>query len=367
MNWYSEDDKLLRRYLLNDVTAEERRLVEGRLLNDGDVQTAEEEPDFVDRLLLAEDELIDDHALGALSERERVLFDSNFAINSERRQKLIIAEGVVAQAAADMELRSLNRDREQVDSQAERSEGDTSIDVKIEWLHRLFFPSWKIVVYATITLALGLGIWRLFKSEPDLVRARKEIRQVYSFKRPLEIRISGYEYAMFPKTLGEEQGGFDYVALDRAERFLLDELAKQPTVETQHELGRLYLARKKFDQAEAILQLALQAEPNNASLHADLGAVFFEKWERQRSARSTSGQSGEQNTESDGLKQRSINHLTKALSLDGSLREARFNLALLYQTSNQIPQALEEWEKYLKDDPASPWAEEAERNLRMLK
>jgi hypothetical protein len=144
MNWYSEDDKLLRRYLLNDVTAEERRLVEGRLLNDGDVQTAEEEPDFVDRLLLAEDELIDDHALGALSERERVLFDSNFAINSERRQKLIIAEGVVAQAAADMELRSLNRDREQVDSQAERSEGDTSIDVKIEWLHRLFFQAGRL-------------------------------------------------------------------------------------------------------------------------------------------------------------------------------------------------------------------------------
>ncbi|MEK7830431.1 MAG: tetratricopeptide repeat protein, partial [Acidobacteriota bacterium] len=172
-----------------------------------------------------------------------------------------------------------------------------------------------------------------------------------------------YAYARFPKSLGEEQDGFDYVALDRAERFLLDELAKQPTVETQHELGRLYLARKKFDQAETIFQAALQVEPNNASLHADLGAVFFEKWDRQRAT----GQIGGQSAESDGLKQLSIDHLTKALAQDDSLREARFNLALLYQASNQIQLAREEWDKYLRDDPASPWTEEAKRNLRMLK
>ncbi len=80
MNWYSEDDKLLRRYLLDDVTAEEQRLIEGKLLDVGDLNApvSEDQPDFVDRLLIVEDELIDDYVRGELLGNEIALFEKNF-------------------------------------------------------------------------------------------------------------------------------------------------------------------------------------------------------------------------------------------------------------------------------------------------
>ena len=64
---------------------------------------------------------------------------------------------------------------------------------------------------------------------------------------------------------------------------------------------------------------------------------------------------------------RSIEHLMKALALDNSLREARFNLALLYQAANQPNLARAEWEKYIALEPDLRGKEEAQRNLKMLK
>ena len=47
------------------------------------------------------------------------------------------------------------------------------------------------------------------------------------------------------------------------------------------------MARHKFDKAKSILEQALQTMPNDARLHSDLGAVFFELWDRQRSSGQT--------------------------------------------------------------------------------
>ncbi len=368
MNSHLEEDNLFRRYLLNDVTPDEGRRVEDVLLG-GEEISSEEDLDSIDRLLLAEDELIDDYACDVLSPRERELLEKNF-LNGERRQKLSIAQGLVSYAVAENRA-ELNEQADSAASNVEnlspsgkqlsQAEGinDVYRATSTEWWRAIFTPGWKVALYAAVILGVGLGIWQMRSAESDIATAMNALNQVYRSQRPLEARITGLDYAPFPKTMGAEQKVSDYVALDRAERILIDAVAQHPTAEAQHALGRLYLARKKFDQAEKIFNAALQSDPNRARLHSDLGAVLFEKWDRVHSAGQTA--------ESEELKRQSLEHLEKALALDGSLREARFNLALLYQTSNQTQLARTEWEKYLASEPDLRAKREAERNLELLK
>src|SRR5262249_46666624 len=144
-----------------------------------------------------------------------------------------------------------------------------------------------------------------------------------------------------------------------AERILLDNMTERPGASAQHALGRLYLAKTEFDKAQMFFNAALQVDPNNAQLHSDLGTTLFEKWDLERSAGGAK--------ESEETMRKSLEHLTEALRLDGSLPEARFNLALLYQSTNQTRLAREEWRKYLALDPNSPWSKEAQDNLERLK
>ena len=78
-----------------------------------------------------------------------------------------------------------------------------------QWWKTLFAPVWKIAVYAVLVLGIGFGIWRMNSSESDVVVATKVMSQAYHVQRPLETRITGFDYAPFPKTLGNSQDGFD--------------------------------------------------------------------------------------------------------------------------------------------------------------
>ena len=79
-----EDEQTIRRYLLDDLSPEERRRLEERLLDDGD--------DLVDQLPLAEAELTDDYATGELSEDDRVRFREAFLFSPERHEQLRFTE-----------------------------------------------------------------------------------------------------------------------------------------------------------------------------------------------------------------------------------------------------------------------------------
>jgi Tfp pilus assembly protein PilF len=170
----------------------------------------------------------------------------------------------------------------------------------------------------------------------------------------LESRITGFSHAPFVKQLGGDQYKPDYAALDRAERILLDAMTRRLSASAQHALGRLYLAKMEFDRAQKLFNAALQAEPDNAQLHSDLGATLFEKWARERSA---------VGAESEETKRQSLEHLARALMLNSKLPEAHFNLALLYQSENQTQMARQEWRNYLELDHDSTWAKEARGNL----
>jgi|SRR5215212_2679462 len=85
MKQRSDEELLLRRYLLGDLDESMIDEVEVRLLRDGK---------YADRLSAVEDNLIDDYVFEALSERERESFNTNFLVNDERRNKILLARAM---------------------------------------------------------------------------------------------------------------------------------------------------------------------------------------------------------------------------------------------------------------------------------
>lgn len=332
MDWKPEEEDLIRRYLLCDaISDKERRVVETRLLEENYSLLAH----------IVEDELIDEYASGALTEAETKLFTKNFILTPDRQQNLIIA------------LEILKCARE-VPLQPEPAPPQPFPD----WIRWFFKPAWKIAVFALLIVGLGLTLFPgLLSRQDDVNKGLGALNKVYATQRPLESRITGLGYAPFVKQLGGVPNKPDYAMLDRAERILRDAYAKRPDASSQHALGRLYLAKMEFDKAQKYFNFALQTEPNNASLHSDLGAALFEKWSREQS---TIGH------ESEETKRQSLEQLSQALRLDSKLPEAHFNLALLYQSENQTQMARQEWRNYLDIDHDSTWAKEARENLSNL-
>jgi CHAT domain-containing protein len=332
-----DEQSLLRDYLLGRTADEDvRQQLEERLMTDGE---------YFEALLVTEDELIDEYAQETLAPADRAQFEQHFLITPERHRKLRFAQAL---------HRHVNRPQEN----------------ELRWLMRwfvrplrgaTFFSSPVAVALALVLVtALGLFMWRAFAPRSEVAEGLAALSAAYRTARPTEARISGLAYAHFPQTRGNEQEKVDLTARDRADRILLDAVTHDAAAPAPHHaLGRLYLAEKKYDQALAQLQQAVAADPNNAQLHSDLGAVLLEMGKAARAQREPVSASPEQFAQS-------LEHLNKALALNPSLLEARFNRALCYQYLMLPPQAAADWRKYLEQDSDSGWAVEARQNLEAL-
>lgn len=330
------DQEIIRSYLLGQMSEEsQRRRVEERLLTDDK---------FFKELEMIEDEIIDQYVSGQLSPDEIRLFEDRFLATPERRQKLRFAQALrryVVTRNAEAPKRGFQR--------------------LAQWLLpvRLFFSSpLRLGASLLILLALGAGAWRIFFYQSDLSKGLMALKTAYREQRPNQSRISGFGYAPVADVRGNESKRVDYASRDRAERILLDAVQEHPGPASHHALGQLYLAEQKFEQAADQFEQALKADPDNAQIHSDLGAVLLEQGRIERS------KGGSDN--SIPILSKSLEHLDRALQLNPSLLEALFNRALYYQTMMLRHQAREDWQKYLEKDPSSPWADEARQNLKLL-
>lgn len=86
----TRNEEQVRRYLLGDVSEDERIRIEERLMVDGD---------FFDQVGLQEDELVDDYVDGRLSREDRSRFESLFLCAPERQHKLRFARALRARLA----------------------------------------------------------------------------------------------------------------------------------------------------------------------------------------------------------------------------------------------------------------------------
>jgi hypothetical protein len=123
---------VMRRYLLGLDDPLSREELDRRLFSDDQV--------FWERLAIAEDDLIDDAAAGALAEEEADAFTSTFLCTAERRSKLEFAKAIREHA----------RDR--------RASRPTSWD----WLRApAALPRWAVAVAALLVVVVGGVMWQL--------------------------------------------------------------------------------------------------------------------------------------------------------------------------------------------------------------
>lgn len=94
MERVAEREEAVKKYLLGELGESEQEEIELRLLT---------EPQYLDELLLVEEDLADDFVFGALPQHERQKVVRHFLLTPERRQKLLYTEALkqyVAQQAA---------------------------------------------------------------------------------------------------------------------------------------------------------------------------------------------------------------------------------------------------------------------------
>jgi len=357
MNLLPEQEDRIRRFLLGVATPDEVEQVETDLLR-GD--------ENLERLLLIEDEMITDYALGALQRRERELLEENFFSTPERREKLMIAHEMVKQASAYGEA-VMMEDREELPTD-NKSRGEPQM---WKWLIASLKPGqsgwngWRIAVYATLVIGLGLGIWQSLRGESEIEKGLVALNQAYSEQRPLKARISGFGYA--PPAPSAQRGKsemqiVDRVALDRAKIFLFTRSADNSDPEINYALGKYYLTQNEFDTAIDQLRKALNSGAESARLRNDLGAALLGKIERNSATETGAGVRENEKDFNDCL-----THLNRALELDPTMREALFNRILLYRIGRLRREARADCEAYLRLDSDSRWAGEVKLALEEIK
>jgi CHAT domain-containing protein/Tfp pilus assembly protein PilF len=216
-------------------------------------------------------------------------------------------------------------------------------------LSRYLGPAAAVIV----SLALGIGVWLKFFHQSEVERGLAALARAYRAQRPIEARISGLDFGSLAQSRGESK--VDEIALNQAERILLDEIVANPSASASHALGRFYLAKGNFEAALNLLEQAANGDPENADLHNDLAAAHLER------AVSISGKVSLFDLA------RSLEESNRAIQQNGSQLDAWFNRALCLQKMKAPTPAIEAWQQYLEKDPHSLWSKEAEDRLELLR
>jgi CHAT domain-containing protein/TolA-binding protein len=322
-----KEEKEIRDYLLGALGDEGQERVEKRLLG---------EDDFFERVLVAEDELVDDYLEGSLPAGEREQFEKHFLIAPERRQKLRFAAALrrhVEANTAPAPRHSVARSRPSL------------------WQRLFSMPAMRLAAAAVVILA-GVGVWWLFFYESNISRSLMALNdEIKSGQRRVEARITGIEYAPYSSTRGVQEEKANRDLFKRAGRLIENEYDDEPSPEARHVMGRIHLARQEFLEAIEQLEAALEAAPNNAQIQNDLGAAYLEI------AKATGGNESARATD------KALGLFNSALKIDGSLLPALFNRALTHEQMKAYDQAAEDWQSYIEKDPKSEWAGDARRHL----
>ncbi len=332
-------------YFLGTLDAEEVDGVELQIL---------EEKEFAEMLELAENDLIEEYLDGGLSINDQKAFEQNYLISVSRRKKVEFLKAI--KTFAKHQSKIINAPKPSF----------------FETLKLKFSLRPPLLAFGTIALICAVGITSFFvwKNSTNKSEVLISLNKVYKNERPLDSRISDFDYA--PKVEGT-RGAKD----KENEEFILTksvasgEVLKNPTAESFHALGQVYLTEKDFDKAIEQFEKAIKLNPNISKLHNDLGVALLEKG---KLAKTKCVEKTKQKQECDDEKEpyllslaQANEEFAKAIELDKTLLEANFNQALCIQAHEVLPnQAKEAWENYLKLDSTSKWADEARKNLETI-
>src|SRR6185369_12356889 len=109
-------------------------------------------------------------------------------------------------------------------------------------LRAFFAVPGRAVAFAAIVLAVGFGAWYLFIRQSAVDEGLLALNSACHEQRPLESRISNFDYAPYVVTRGPGDERIDRNKLSRAELTLLNELETKPSPAVHYALGKVYLA-----------------------------------------------------------------------------------------------------------------------------
>lgn len=308
-----EDQKELKDYLLGRLGEAGEERVENRLLAD---------QNYSRELHIITDELIGQYAYDRIAAEDREVVEKFIFGSEDRYKKLRFALALKKRAAES------------------------------KWKSRLLYV--YLPIAASILLVVGLGVWWKFFNRSDVDEGLLALRTAYRDQRSVDARVTDFPYA--PLSRGEER--VDSLQRDLAMSILTRAAVEHPDALSQYALGQYYLTQQQFDKAVEQLQASVTSDGNNAKAHNDLGVALLEQG-RQAEANNDRGLALKRFVESH-------EHLKKAVELDNTLLEARFNLSLVLEKMVLPDAAAESWRKYLEQDPSSPWSNEARQKLRVL-
>ncbi len=130
-----------------------------------------------------------------------------------------------------------------------------------------------------------------------------------------------------------------------------------------------------YAQAVEAYEAALEADPEFADAHCNLGAVFYNRGERddarrhfERCLRLDPGHVEAHFNlanllEEEGCNEMALHHYRAGLAADPFYPDLHINLALLYEKMELLPSAGEHWKRYLQLEPEGSWSEVARLRL----
>ncbi len=216
------------------------------------------------------------------------------------------------------------------------------------------FPKrYQFVAAVLVFASIAIGSYYLYaRSHSSLKDSLAAVNLSYRTNRPLEARVTGIDYQPYERRRGDaDDPDVNRDQINYALAELTRTVASNPTAETRHALGRLYLMLHKFDEAESQMKQALDSSPRDARLHTDLASLYYER-----------SKTADQLT----FLSQAVGHYKSAIDIDPALAEAWFNRALCYEQMKLNLEAAKDWNKYLELDKTSPWANEAREHLNKL-
>lgn len=324
-----ENDTRLRRYLLDELPADEQQLIEERLLVDND---------YLEQMLIVEEDLIDDYTANKLSPQQKARYQKLFLASPEGRQKLKTTQVL---------KKHLN------DFPTEAAPRITFWERVQTALTQLISPPVLKAAAAMLVVGFGIFSWYAFL-QSDLSKGVNALKSAYGEQRPLEARITGFPYASFSGS-SKFPNQSSAAKLKIADKAFNELMKEKQSASSSHGLGKYYLTQKKFDEAVRYLDEAATTAPANSAIHTDLAVALME--------RGKLALAGSQPEKAQADFENCRKQLDLALANDQSSPDALFNLALLYQTTQSWKEAEESWQRFLAVESKTKWAEEANRHL----
>jgi CHAT domain-containing protein/tetratricopeptide (TPR) repeat protein len=218
------------------------------------------------------------------------------------------------------------------------------------WWRPLFAPrpAFALAGCVVVIAAAWLGL-RVLRPPS----AQELLAQAYTERRTLEPRIAGAKYAPMRVERGPGASNLDKPpALLKAEALIGENLRQHPNDPAWLQArARADLLDGNYDSAIKSLQRALETTPDSPLLLTDLGSAYFLRAE-----------SADRPLDYGNA----VESLGKALAKTPDDPIALFNRALACERLYLYTQAVDDWQHYLRIDPAGEWSNDARARLSAL-